>query len=142
APAAGDEDDAELVLERTQLLRQRGLGHPEPAGGGREATRTRDRDEVLELAQRHDKEILYLERHAILDPDRRRRHGPSMERRTLLKGTARGALARRGRRLLAAGAPPPHERSALVVVYLNGGPAGLFTSAGSFLAKGSFGVTH
>lgn len=34
------------------------------------------------------------------------------------------------------GAPPT-----LVVLWLNGGPAGLFNSAGSFLASGAFGVT-
>jgi len=36
---------------------------------------------------------------------------------------------------------PGPERPALVVFWLNGGPAGLFNSARSFLAKGSFGVT-
>jgi hypothetical protein len=61
----------------------------------------------------------------------------------MLKGMAAGALALPGlsaRRLAAAA--PPAESPALVVVYLNGGPAGLFNSADSFLAKGSFGVTH
>ncbi|WP_243295898.1 DUF1501 domain-containing protein [Geothrix mesophila] len=33
-----------------------------------------------------------------------------------------------------------HETPALVVFFLNGGPSGLFNSAGSFLEKGSFGV--
>lgn len=33
------------------------------------------------------------------------------------------------------------ERPALVVLWLNGGPAGLFNSAGSFLRNGAFGVT-
>jgi hypothetical protein len=36
---------------------------------------------------------------------------------------------------------PPEERPALVVFWLNGGPAGLFNSANSFLASGAFGVT-
>src|SRR5262249_22563278 len=35
----------------------------------------------------------------------------------------------------------PEERPVLVVFWLNGGPAGLFNSADSFLAKGTFGVT-
>jgi hypothetical protein len=34
------------------------------------------------------------------------------------------------------------DRPALVVFWLNGGPAGLFNSANSFLGKGSFGVTE
>lgn len=34
------------------------------------------------------------------------------------------------------------ERPTLVVLWLNGGPAGLFNSADSFLATGAFGVTH
>jgi hypothetical protein len=33
------------------------------------------------------------------------------------------------------------DRPALVVLWLNGGPAGLFNSAGSFLRNGAFGVT-
>ncbi len=40
------------------------------------------------------------------------------------------------------GLPPPGaERPAVVVFWLNGGPAGLFNSAGSFLGSGAFGVT-
>lgn len=35
---------------------------------------------------------------------------------------------------------PPEERPTLVVLWLNGGPAGLFNSADSFLASGAFGV--
>jgi hypothetical protein len=35
---------------------------------------------------------------------------------------------------------PPEERPTLVVFWLNGGPAGLFNSADSFLASGAFGV--
>jgi hypothetical protein len=36
---------------------------------------------------------------------------------------------------------PAAEEPALVVLWLNGGPAGLFNSAGSFLRNGAFGVT-
>lgn len=64
-----------------------------------------------------------------------------MDRRTVLKGAgaalALPAISR------AAGAPgPPRETPALVILYLNGGPAGLFNSAGSFVAQHSFGVTR
>jgi hypothetical protein len=41
-----------------------------------------------------------------------------------------------------AGSDVAADRPALVVFWLNGGPSGLFNSAGSFLAKGSFGVTE
>ena len=52
-------------------------------------------------------------------------------------GTAPGtAPADRARPGHVSGAPPT-----LVVLWLNGGPAGLFNSARSFLAKGAFGVT-
>lgn len=61
-----------------------------------------------------------------------------ISRRTLLTGAAALALADLPRRAWAAPLP---ETSALVVVYLNGGPCGLFNSADSFLDKGSFGVT-
>ena len=62
-------------------------------------------------------------------------------RRTVLK-SALGALALPavGSSVLAA-APRPRESPALVVLYLNGGPPGLFNSASSFLSKGAFGVT-
>ncbi|HKE15382.1 MAG TPA: hypothetical protein VKB80_10975 [Kofleriaceae bacterium] len=65
----------------------------------------------------------------------------TVTRRSVLRGIAGGALAlpALGRRLRAAAAPA-RETPALVVVYLNGGPAGLFNSAGSFLARGDFGV--
>ncbi|HWL86270.1 MAG TPA: hypothetical protein VNO21_10730 [Polyangiaceae bacterium] len=66
-------------------------------------------------------------------------------RRSVLKGLAAGALAVPGlsRRLLGATAmKSPPESPALVVIHLNGGPSGFFNSAGSFLAKGDFGVTH
>lgn len=62
-------------------------------------------------------------------------------RRTVLKG-ALGALAlpALGSSVVAA-ATRPRESPALVVLYLNGGPPGLFNSASSFLTKGAFGVT-
>jgi hypothetical protein len=64
-----------------------------------------------------------------------------LTRRSVLFGLGAGALALPGlsRRVLAA---PPRETSALAIVYLNGGPPGLFNSAGSFLRAGAFGVTH
>lgn len=61
-------------------------------------------------------------------------------RRTLLKGAlGTAALAALPRPLLAS--PAAREVPALVVLYLNGGPAGLFNSASSFVPKGTFGVT-
>jgi uncharacterized protein (DUF1501 family) len=61
-----------------------------------------------------------------------------MERRMVLKGAA-AALALAGISR-AAGAPgAPRESPALVILYLNGGPAGLFNSAGSFVEQRSFG---
>jgi hypothetical protein len=60
-----------------------------------------------------------------------------LDRRLVLAGIGAAALALPFRRALAA---PPRERSALAVVYLNGGPPGLFNSAGSFLRSGAFGV--
>src|SRR5215470_2576426 len=66
---------------------------------------------------------------------------PDPTRRTVLQGLAAGALIlpalSRGVR-----AAPPREISAVAVVYLNGGPAGLFNSPASFLRNGAFGVTH
>ena len=64
-------------------------------------------------------------------------HFPS--RRSLLKAglAAAGALALGPFDALAS----PRERPALVVLWLNGGPAGLFNSADAFLANGAFGVT-
>jgi hypothetical protein len=64
-----------------------------------------------------------------------------LTRRSVLLGIGAGALAlpALSRRLLAA---PAREISSLAIVYLNGGPAGLFNSAGSFLRSGAFGVTH
>ncbi|HYL98712.1 MAG TPA: twin-arginine translocation signal domain-containing protein [Blastocatellia bacterium] len=62
-------------------------------------------------------------------------------RRNLLKGGAAlaGAMALGGFRGVDAFAP--NEEPALVVFWLNGGPAGFFNSANSFLASGAFGVT-
>lgn len=62
-------------------------------------------------------------------------------RRTVLQGAAAAlALPAMSR---AAGPPGrPSETPALVVLYLNGGPAGLFNSAGSFVEKRGFGVTR
>ncbi|HET9036124.1 MAG TPA: hypothetical protein VFN45_07960 [Myxococcaceae bacterium] len=62
-------------------------------------------------------------------------------RRTVLQGAA-AALALPA--LSKAAGPPgcPSETPALVVLYLNGGPAGLFNSAGSFVAQRAFGVTR
>jgi len=67
---------------------------------------------------------------------------PPVSRRNLLRGglALAGACALDGaKRGHARGLP---ERPALVVLWLNGGPAGLFNSAGSFLASGAFGVSH
>ncbi|HET9155661.1 MAG TPA: hypothetical protein VFN91_03270 [Myxococcaceae bacterium] len=62
-------------------------------------------------------------------------------RRTVLQGAA-AALALPA--ISRAAGPPgrPSETPALVVLYLNGGPAGLFNSAGSFVEKRSFGVSR
>ncbi|MGE5414001.1 MAG: hypothetical protein ACM3NW_07495, partial [Syntrophomonadaceae bacterium] len=61
-------------------------------------------------------------------------------RRQALQGGAAltGALAFGRLPGLRSAAP---EEPALVVLWLNGGPAGLFNSAGSFLRNGAFGVT-
>jgi hypothetical protein len=67
---------------------------------------------------------------------------PPLSRRNLLRSglALAGTCALDGKRLgHARGAP---ERPTLVVLWLNGGPAGLFNSAGSFLASGAFGVSH
>jgi hypothetical protein len=62
-------------------------------------------------------------------------------RRTALgRGAAfAGALALR--QLPRPGIGMLEERPTLVVLWLNGGPAGLFSSSGSFLRSGAFGVT-
>jgi hypothetical protein len=66
----------------------------------------------------------------------------SMTRRAALQGAAAigGALAFGDWRGLVRGTRS--ERATLVVFWLNGGPAGLFNSAGSFLRSGAFGVTE
>lgn len=63
-------------------------------------------------------------------------------RRTILKGGAAvaGTLALGGLRRFEA--RPSEARATLVVFWLNGGPAGLFNSADSFLGSGAFGVTE
>jgi hypothetical protein len=67
----------------------------------------------------------------------------AVSRRVVLQGGAAFAgallLGKRGR---ADEGPAAGERPTLVVLWLNGGPAGLFNSADSFLATGSFGVRH
>src|SRR5262245_61635984 len=62
-------------------------------------------------------------------------------RRAALEGGAAlaGAFALRGLGDRLPAAKP--DRPALAVFWLNGGPAGLFNSAGSFVASGAFGVT-
>src|SRR6266498_4886973 len=66
----------------------------------------------------------------------------TITRRTVLQGGAAltGAIAlgnwREGE------ARQSKERPTLIVFWLNGGPAGLFNSADSFLRSGSFGVTE
>ena len=62
-------------------------------------------------------------------------------RRVFLKGAA-AAVALPAMSKVAGAPGPPRETPALVVLYLNGGPAGLFNSAGSFVAQRSFGVTR
>ena len=66
----------------------------------------------------------------------------TVTRRTALKSTAAlaGAFAVRGLKWREPRAPG--DRPALVVFWLNGGPAGLFNSADSFLRSGAFGVTE
>jgi hypothetical protein len=66
----------------------------------------------------------------------------NFSRRTILKGgvalAGTLALGRLGR----AEATHNDERPTLVVFWLNGGPAGLFNSADSYLRSGAFGVTE
>lgn len=65
-----------------------------------------------------------------------------ISRRTVLKAgvTIVGALALNKQPFLAEAREAP-EQPTLVVLWLNGGPAGLFNSADSFLRSGAFGVT-
>lgn len=65
----------------------------------------------------------------------------SITRRTALRrGAALAGTLAFGRWARADG-PRPEERPTLVVFWLNGGPAGLFNSADSFLGSRAFGVT-
>jgi hypothetical protein len=64
-----------------------------------------------------------------------------LSRRSLLKGAAAAAVLPAFSRGMLGATAPTHETSALVILYLNGGPSGLFNSANSFLPSGSFGVT-
>ncbi|TPG10138.1 hypothetical protein EAH88_07170 [Rhodanobacter glycinis] len=67
---------------------------------------------------------------------------PIITRRTVLKAgaTLAGAFALGGLGLRAK-THGGRERPTLVVLWLNGGPAGLFNSADSFLSNGAYGVT-
>ena len=64
-----------------------------------------------------------------------------LERRTVLKG-ATALLAAPAISRGAGTAARAQETPALAILYLNGGPAGLFNSADSFVEKRSFGVTR
>ena len=66
--------------------------------------------------------------------------GRSVSRRRVLQGGAAFAGALALGRPGPAAEPEAPERPTLVVLWLNGGPAGLFNSADSFLAGGAFGV--
>jgi hypothetical protein len=68
-------------------------------------------------------------------------NGTGLSRRSILKGAAAAVVLPAFTRGLFAATPAVHEASALVVLYLNGGPSGLFNSANSFLPSGSFGVS-
>src|SRR5262245_31024433 len=85
--------------------------------------------------QRHGRDTAHRQTSAGGGPMAR----PTIPRREVIKGGAAfaGALAlgTHSRAALS------EERPTLVVFWLNGGPAGLFNSARSFLAKGTFGVT-
>jgi hypothetical protein len=75
------------------------------------------------------------------EPERVPSNAPGVGRRRVLQGGAAFAgallLGRPGR----GGESEPQEHPTLVVLWLNGGPAGLFNSADSFLASGAFGVS-
>jgi hypothetical protein len=64
-----------------------------------------------------------------------------LSRRIVLQGAA-ATLAMPAMTRAAGGPGRPSETPALVVLFLNGGPAGLFNSAGSFVEKRGFGVTR
>src|SRR5215213_1825648 len=63
-------------------------------------------------------------------------------RRTVLRGGAALAGTLALGNLQESEARPSKERPTLVIFWLNGGPAGLFNSADSFLRNGAFGVTE
>src|SRR5215813_6107235 len=65
----------------------------------------------------------------------------TISRRTIIQGGAALAGSLALGTLLDTAAHKPAERPTLVVFWLNGGPAGLFNSAHSFLRSGSFGVS-
>ena len=66
----------------------------------------------------------------------------TISRRTIIQGGAALASSLALGTLLDTAAHKPAERPTLVVFWLNGGPAGLFNSANSFLRSGSFGVSE
>jgi len=66
----------------------------------------------------------------------------TISRRTIIQGGAALAGSLALGTLLDTAARKPAERPTLVVFWLNGGPAGLFNSANSFLRSGFFGVTE
>jgi hypothetical protein len=66
----------------------------------------------------------------------------TISRRTIIEGGAALAGSLALGNLLEISARKREERPTLVVFWLNGGPAGLFNSANSFLRNGAFGVTE
>src|SRR4030095_13358368 len=66
----------------------------------------------------------------------------TISRRTIIQGSAALAGALALGNLGEALGSEPKERPTLVIFWLNGGPAGLFNSANSFLRSGGFGVTE
>jgi hypothetical protein len=76
------------------------------------------------------------------DARRKRMAKQTISRRTIMQGGAALAGSVAMRNLLGASAHKPADRPTLVVFWLNGGPAGLFNSADSFLRSGSFGVSE
>ena len=66
----------------------------------------------------------------------------TISRRKIIQGGAALAGTIAMGNLLDTSARKPEQRPTLVVFWLNGGPAGLFNSANSFLRSGAFGVTE
>src|ERR1043165_5800533 len=66
----------------------------------------------------------------------------TISRRTIIRGGAALAGTLAMGNFVKTSARTPKERPTLVVFWLNGGPAGLFNSANSFLRSGAFGVTE